>query len=132
MTRRAFGALSLVALLLGGCYTLDRRDIFEVAFKPPSAAALSGLSDADHRVRPLTITGFARPISAYWDDGRDARGFLIFFNGNGYGAEAALRRMLVPARKLHLDLVVFDYFDEGQPAPTIAETQKLGDALYDT
>jgi uncharacterized protein len=78
---------------------------------------------------PLVVEG--RSVSTYWDDGEDARGVLIFFDGNGYGAEAAMRRMLTPARALHLDLVTFDYYDAGQPPPSMARMREIGTALYD-
>lgn len=128
---RSASGFVTAAVLLAGCYSLDRRDFFEVPFKPPSAQTLAALSDADHQVRALAVPGAPRPVSAYWDDGQDARGFLIFFDGNGYGAEAAMRRLLVPARALRLDLVVFDYYDAGQTPPSVAETRQVGAALYD-
>jgi predicted alpha/beta hydrolase family esterase len=55
----------------------------------------------------------------------------LFFDGNGYGAEAALRRLLIPARALHLDLIVFNYYDRGQPRPSMQEMRGICDALYD-
>lgn len=113
-----------------GCYSLGIRDIFEAPFQPVSSATLASMSDVDHIVRPLRIVS-KRSVSAYWDDGRAARGVLLFFDGNGYGAESALRRMLVPARALHLDLVVFNYFDQGQAPPSMSEMRAIGDALYD-
>jgi pimeloyl-ACP methyl ester carboxylesterase len=123
-------AIALAGLSLGGCYTLDQRDIFEVAFKPVEPATLAQLSDARHQVKPLPAALGGRAVSAYWDDGRDAKGVLLFFNGNGYGAEAALRRLLVPARALKLDLVVFNYCDEGQPVPSMTEMRRIAQALY--
>jgi hypothetical protein len=72
-----------------------------------------------------------RPVSAYWDQSDSAQGVLIFFDGNGYGAEAALRRLLVPTRALHLELIAFNYYDEGQSRPSMAEMRAIGDALFD-
>jgi pimeloyl-ACP methyl ester carboxylesterase len=123
-------AVPVLGLALAGCYSLSQRDIFEVAFKPVAPQALAQLSDARHQLKPLPLSVGGRAVSAYWDDGADARGVLLFFNGNGYGAEAALRRMLVPARALKLDLVVFNYYDEGQPIPSMTEMRALGQALY--
>jgi len=133
--KRAMGtirplALAVIALALAGCYTLSQRDIFEVAFKPVAPQVLAQLSDPQHRVKPLPLTLGGRTISAYWDDGADARGMLVFFNGNGYGAEAALRRILAPARALKLDLVVFNYYDEGQAIPSMTEMRATAQALY--
>lgn len=115
---------------LASCYRLGAKDIFEVSFRPPSAETLASLSDQQHRLRTLRIAT-SRPVSAYWDQGDGARGVLIFFDGNGYGAEAALRRLLVPARALHLDLIAFDYYDEGQSRPSMMEMRAIGDALFD-
>jgi pimeloyl-ACP methyl ester carboxylesterase len=70
-------------------------------------------------------------LSAYWDDGDNARGMLLFFDGNGYGAEAALRRLLIPARALGLDLVVFNYYEHGGDRPSVAAMRHVGDALFD-
>jgi pimeloyl-ACP methyl ester carboxylesterase len=123
-------AAALLSLALAACYTLDKRDIFEVAFKPVTPAALAQLSDARHHVRALPLNVGGRSVSAYWDDGADASGVLLFFNGNGYGAEAALRRMLTPARALKLDLIVFNYYDEGQPTPSMTEMRAVSQALY--
>jgi pimeloyl-ACP methyl ester carboxylesterase len=123
-------ALGVFALTLTGCYTLRSGDIFEVGFKPISAPALNQMSDAQHRLRYLPLTVGERRISAYWDDGRDAHGVLLFFNGNGYGAEAALRRMLVPARTMNLDLLVFNYFEQGEPVPTMTQMRAIAQALY--
>jgi pimeloyl-ACP methyl ester carboxylesterase len=123
-------AILILSLPLASCYTLDQRDIFEVAFKPVAAQTLAQLSDPQHQVKVLPLIVGGRAISAYWDDGGDARGVLLFFDGNGYGAEAAMRRMLVPARALKLDLVVFNYYDEGQPVPSMTEMRAVGQALY--
>lgn len=124
-------AIAAASLALGGCYTLDRRDMFEVSFRPVTAATLDGLSDAHHRVKPLPVVVDGRVVSAYWDDGDDARAMLVFFDGNGYGAEAAMRRLLIPARALGLDLVTFNYYDQGQPAPSWDEMRRIGRALFD-
>jgi pimeloyl-ACP methyl ester carboxylesterase len=121
----------LAALALAGCYTLSKRDIFEVAFQPLSPASLAELSDAQHRVKPLPLSVDGRTVSAYWDDGEGARGVLLFFNGNGYGAEVAMRRLLTPARALGLDLVVFNYSDRGAPTPSMAEMRRVDQALYE-
>jgi pimeloyl-ACP methyl ester carboxylesterase len=126
---RTLATLAL-SLTLAACYTLDKRDIFEVAFKPVAPQTLAQLSDPRHRVKALPLTVGGRTVSAYWDDGADARGVLLFFNGNGYGAEAAMRRMLIPARALKLDLVTFNYNDEGQPIPSMTEMRAIGQALY--
>lgn len=123
-------AIAALSLVLAGCYSLSQRDIFEVAFRPVTPQALAQLSDARHQVKPLPLTVGGRPVSAYWDDGAGARGVLLFFNGNGYGAEAAMRRMLIPARALKLDLVVFNYYDAGQPVPSMTEMRAVGQALY--
>jgi len=120
----------MLGLALSACYTLDRRDIFEVAFKPVAPQVLAQLSDPQHQLKPLPLTVGGQPVSAYWDDGAEARGVLLFFNGNGYGAEAALRRMLIPARALGLDLVVFNYYDEGRPVPSMTRMRSVGQALY--
>jgi len=125
----AAGAV-LLSLALAGCYTLTQRDIFEVAFRPVTPQALAQLSDPQHQVKPLTLDVQGRPVFAYWDDGADARGVLLFFNGNGYGAEAAMRRMLIPARALKLDLLVFNYYDEGQPVPSMTRMRAVAQALY--
>jgi pimeloyl-ACP methyl ester carboxylesterase len=122
---------ALVGLGLTGCYTLTKKDIFEVSFLPPTPATIAALSDAQHTLTPLEITAAGRPVSAYWDHGEASRGVLIFFCGNGYGAEAALRRMLIPARALGLDLVVFDYYDQGQTAPSMSDMRAVETALYD-
>jgi pimeloyl-ACP methyl ester carboxylesterase len=120
----------LLSLTLAGCYSLSQRDIFEVAFQPVTPSALAQLSDAQHHLKPLPVGVDGQPVSAYWDDGADARGVLLFFNGNGYGAEAAMRRMLIPARALKLDLVVFNYYDQGQPVPSMTRMRAVAQALY--
>ncbi|MBS0334703.1 MAG: hypothetical protein JSS35_18185, partial [Proteobacteria bacterium] len=136
MTPRVFAAalrasaLALAALALCGCYTLSKRDIFEAGFDPVAPAALAQLSDARHQVKPLSLAVDGRTVSAYWDDGADARGVLLFFDGNGYGADAALRRLLIPARALKLDLLVFNYADRGQPPPSMGDMRDIGQALY--
>ena len=126
---RTLAAL-VMSLALAGCYTLDRRDIFEVAFKPVAPQTLAQLSDPQHQVKVLPLSVGGRAVSAYWDDGADAHGVLLFFDGNGYGAEAAMRRMLLQARALKLDLVVFNYYDEGQPIPSMTEMRAVAQALY--
>lgn len=113
-----------------GCYHLGSKDMFEVAFTPVAPATLARLSDTRHHVGPLKLEG-APAVSAYWDDGDSARAMLIFFDGNGYGAEAAMRRLLVPARALGLDLVVFNYYDVGSRRPNVAEIRRVGDELFD-
>lgn len=133
MTRAFLVAVGLVCGLtatMSACYPLGAKDIFEVPFAPLPAPRLAELSDAHHHVRPLRTPG-APSGSAYWDEGDGARGILLFFTGNGYGADAALRRLLVPARALGLDLVVFNYYDEGEPRPTMADVRRRGDALFD-
>jgi len=128
--RGRFGVFVLVVAASNGCYRLGGKDIFEVPFAPMSATTLAELSDQHHHVQKLTIET-APSLSAYWDDGDSARAVLVFFDGNGYGAEGALRRMLVPARALGLDLVVFNYYDTGQPRPSMSEMRRVGDALFD-
>jgi len=123
-------AAAAACAVLSGCYHLNKSDIFEVAFAPVQPRSLRDMSDADHHVRSLSIRAAGREVSAYWDDGKDARGVLIFFDGNGYGAEIALRRLLAPARALHLDLVAFDYFDRGQTPPSMADMRAIEDALF--
>jgi hypothetical protein len=112
------------------CYRLGKGDIFAVPFAPISATTLSRLSDQHRHVRTIHVAA-TRPVSAYWDQGDSAQGVLIFFDGNGYGGEAALRRLLVPARALGLDLIAFNYYDQGQAQPSMAEMRRIGDALYD-
>jgi pimeloyl-ACP methyl ester carboxylesterase len=114
------------------CYTLTKKDIFEVAFQPLSAATLIALSDEHHVVERLPVADVGPPISAYWDHGDSSSSILIFFNGNGYGAEPALRRLLIPARKLGLDLIVFNYYDQGQTVPSMAHIRATAQALFDT
>ncbi|GEM_PF-3711015 len=113
------------------CYTLTKKDIFEVAFQPLSAATLNALSDEHHVVEQLPVAGMDPPLSAYWDHGDSSSSILIFFTGNGYGAEPALRRLLVPARKLGLDLIVFNYYDRGQAVPSVAHIRASAQALFD-
>jgi len=88
------------------------------------------LSDEHHVVQPLPVLTPGRSISAYWDRGDASMATLIFFAGNGYGAEAALRRLLIPARKLGLDLIVFNYYDQGESVPSMAQMRTMGQALY--
>src|SRR4051812_2366583 len=132
--RRHLLKLALTYPLLGGlsgCYTLTRRDIFEVAFDRIPGDVLIELSDADHTFHELPLHAAGRSVSAYWDRGSASRGVLVFFNGNGYGAEVAARRMLVPARALGLDLLVFNYVDRGAPTPTMTEMRGIAHALCD-
>jgi pimeloyl-ACP methyl ester carboxylesterase len=121
---------ALCGLVVARCYRLTTGDIFEIPFQPVSPMTLGSLSDAEHRVVPLHINA-PRPVSAYWDHGDSSRGVLIVFDGNGYGAEAALRRMLIPARALRLDLIAFNYYDQGQRPPSMTEMRAIGDALFD-
>jgi hypothetical protein len=116
---------------ISGCYTLHSADTFEVAFDPIPAGVLASLSDADHALQILPLHVGDRSFSAYWDRGRDSKGVLVFFNGNGYGAEVAARRILVPARSLGLDLVVLNYFDRGTPVPTVTQMREVARALCD-
>jgi pimeloyl-ACP methyl ester carboxylesterase len=125
--------LALAALIcwcVASCYTLTRKDIFEVAFQPLSAATLVALSDEHHVVERLPVADVSPPLSAYWDHGDSSSSIVIFFNGNGYGAERALRRLLVPTRKLGLDLIVFNYYDQGQPVPSMAHVRAAAQALF--
>jgi pimeloyl-ACP methyl ester carboxylesterase len=129
--RAAFRVVAAALLASSaGCYHLGAKDIFEVAFHPIADSTRAGLLDAHHHVRPLSVPA-APSLSAYWDDGDNPRGVLLFFNGNGYGAEAAMRRMLVPARALGLDLVVFNYYDVGHQRPSMTEMRRISDALFD-
>lgn len=123
-------ALVLCTVLALSCYTLSRKDVFEVPFQPLSAATVTALSEQHHHVQKMDIPATGS-LSVYWDRGDSTRGVLIFFNGNGYGAESALRRLLVPARALGLDLIAFNYYEPGQPRPSMAEMRRIGDALYD-
>jgi pimeloyl-ACP methyl ester carboxylesterase len=117
---------------VASCYTLTKKDIFEVSFRPLSAATLVALSDEHHVVERLPVADVDPPISAYWDHGDSSSSMLIFFNGNGYGAEPALRRLLVPARKLGLDLIVFNYYDQGQSVPSMEHIRSAAQALFAT
>jgi pimeloyl-ACP methyl ester carboxylesterase len=128
--RRLTLAAIVCSTFASSCYRLRKEDIFAVPFTRISATTLAALSDQHHHVRIMRIPA-ARSVSAYWDQGDTARGVLIFFDGNGYGAEAALRRLLVPSRALGLDLIAFNYYDQGQPRPSMAEMRRIGDALYD-
>ena len=132
MHRSPLTATLATALLAAstGCYHLGAKDVFEVSFAPVPATTLAALSDAHHRLRALEIPG-APGSSAYWDDGDGARGVLLFFTGNGYGAESAMRSLLIPARALGLDLVAFNYYDTGRTRPTLTEMRRIGDSLFD-
>src|SRR5476649_2937273 len=125
--------LALVALIcvsVPSCYTLTRKDIFEVAFQPIPAATLVALSDEHHIVERLPVADVRPPLSAYWDHGDSSPSILIFFNGNGYGAERALRRLLIPTRKMGLDLIVFNYYDQGQRVPSMSHVRAAAQALF--
>jgi pimeloyl-ACP methyl ester carboxylesterase len=132
--RNGKGILSalIVILSLGAssCYTLTRKDIFEVAFRPLAPGTMASLSDGHHAVQALQVAAAGRRVSAYWDRGDSSRGVLVFFNGNGYGAETALRRLLIPARKLKLDLVAFNYLDQGEGAPSMGQARAVARAVY--
>jgi pimeloyl-ACP methyl ester carboxylesterase len=123
-------ALAALICVCTSCYTLTRKDIFEVAFQPLSAATLVALSDEHHIVERLPVADVSPPLSAYWDHGDSSSSIVIFFNGNGYGAERALRRLLLPTRKLGLDLIVFNYYDQGQPVPSMAHVRATAQALF--
>jgi pimeloyl-ACP methyl ester carboxylesterase len=125
-----FARVAVLCLCVASCYTLTKQDIFEVDFQPLSAAALVALSDEHHVIERLAVSTDDVPISAYWDHGDSSSSILLFFTGNGYGAEAALRRLLVPARKLGLDLIVFNYYDHGQSVPSMAHIRAAAQALY--
>jgi hypothetical protein len=122
--------VALLSTCLASCYTLTKNDIFEVAFEPVSAATLVALSDEHHVVQRLLVVTADPPLSAYWDHGDSSSSILIFFNGNGYGAERALRRLLVPTRKLGLDLIVFNYYDQGQDVPSMTTMRATAQSLF--
>jgi pimeloyl-ACP methyl ester carboxylesterase len=113
-------------------FHLNQKHVFPVAFKPVDPAALRSLSDETHALRQLAIQDSGIEISAYADRCDSAKGYLIFFNGSGYGAEPALKRLLTPVRALDLNLVAFNYYDSGQPAPSVTQMRSVAQALYRT
>jgi hypothetical protein len=128
--RNPLSSLTLLGLL-SGCYDLDQSDVFSAGFQPLDAAMMGDLSNETHHVRPLPLTVSGRAFSAYCDCSDAPHGFLIFFAGSGYGAEPALRVLSPRTRALGLDLVAFNYRDDGTPAPAVAEIEAAGAALYD-
>jgi pimeloyl-ACP methyl ester carboxylesterase len=116
---------------LGGCYTLSNRDLFEVSFAPLSQMDIRTLSDDNHHIRPLHVSVGDRVVSAYVDESPDAQGTLIFFDGNGYGAKTALKTLLARTRARHLDLLVFNYYDQGQSVPEFTVMRRISQALVD-
>ena len=128
----ALGAgAGLLAVATSACVSLDRRDAFPVAGPPLNLPALQAQAGPGGQVRPLRVAAVGgRPVVAYYVHHPDARGVLLFCGGSGNQVEATVRGLGPRTAALGLDLVVFSYYQEGEPIPAVAEVRAKARAVY--
>ena len=115
--------------IVTSCATITKDDAFPVPGKAFSVPALQALAGSDGVVTPLAVAG-GHPLTAYAVRHPGARGVLLVCGGSGNQVDVAIKGFTRRAAAAGLDLVVFSYFQAGQPVPSVADVRAGVRAVY--
>ena len=116
--------------LFGGCVALGKKDAFPVPGPPLDVPSLQSVAGPNGQVSPLRVSAASPPLTAYHVRHPAARGVLILFGGSGNEVAASIKNLGPRTAALGLDLVVFSYYQQGEPVPTVAAVRAQARAVY--
>ena len=124
----------LLGSLFGGplnsCVSLGKKDAFPVAGPPLDLSTFQSLAGPGSKIAPLEIPAAGRSLTACYVRRPAARGVLILCGGSGNEVAASIKNLGPRTAALGLDLVVFSYYQQGEPVPSVAQVRAEARAVY--